>query len=48
MSGEIKPQTVIETLRDALLEREELVGIQIIDVIASAKPTTTQAPSVSS
>lgn len=31
---------VIETLRDALLDRDELVGPEILEVIASAKPTS--------
>ena len=31
-------RNVVEALRDALLERDELVGAEILDVIASAKP----------
>jgi ATP-dependent Zn protease len=35
---------VIETLRDSLLERDELVGNEILDVIASAGPVTSALP----
>jgi ATP-dependent Zn protease len=35
---------VIEALRDALLERDELVGPEIVDVIQAARPER-QAPS---
>jgi ATP-dependent Zn protease len=31
---------VIEALRDALLERDELVGVEILDVIAGAQTPT--------
>ncbi len=33
-------RNVIEALRDSLLERDELVGNEILDVIATAAPTT--------
>jgi ATP-dependent Zn protease len=35
---------VIEALRDALLERDELVGSEILDVIASAAPAINELP----
>ena len=35
---------VIEALRDALLERDELVGGEILDVIASATPAISELP----
>jgi ATP-dependent Zn protease len=37
-------RNVIEALRDALLERDELVGKEILDVIASAKPMASDMP----
>jgi ATP-dependent Zn protease len=37
-------RTVIEALRDSLLERDELVGNEILDVIASAKPRASDMP----
>jgi ATP-dependent Zn protease len=37
---------VIEALRDSLLERDELVGTEILDVIASAAPRTSDLPSM--
>ena len=40
-------RNVIEALRDALLERDELVGTEILDVIASATPVATDMPTVS-
>jgi ATP-dependent Zn protease len=36
---------VIEALRDALLDRDELVGSEILDVITSADPARSDAPS---
>jgi len=36
---------VIEALRDALLEREELVGSEILDVITAAEPASRHLPS---
>jgi hypothetical protein len=35
---------VVETLRDTLLEREELIGSQILEVIASAGALVADAP----
>jgi len=35
---------VVEALRDSLLERDELVGKEILDVIASAEPMTSSLP----
>jgi hypothetical protein len=35
---------VVETLRDTLLEREELIGSQILEVIASARTLVADAP----
>jgi cell division protease FtsH len=35
---------VVEALRDALLERDELVGVEILDVIASAQPVGSDLP----
>jgi hypothetical protein len=35
---------VIEALRDSLLERDELVGSEILDVIASAAPISSDLP----
>jgi len=37
-------RSVIEALRDALLDRDELVGIEILDVIASAAPVASDMP----
>ncbi len=37
-------RNVIEALRDSLLERDELVGKEILDVIASAGPVTSGVP----
>jgi hypothetical protein len=37
-------RNVIEALRDALLDRDELVGIEILDVIASAAPVGSDMP----
>jgi cell division protease FtsH len=39
-------RNVIEALRDSLLERDELVGIEILDVIASAKPVAGALPTL--
>jgi len=38
---------VVEALRDALLDRDELVGEEITQVIATARPVSTQASAVS-
>jgi ATP-dependent Zn protease len=38
---------VIEALRDALLDRDELVGTEILDVIASAEPVAGGRPTLS-
>jgi cell division protease FtsH len=38
-------RNVIEALRDSLLECDELVGHEILDVIASAKPMASDVPS---
>ena len=35
---------VVEALRDALLDRDELVGKEILDVIASAGPVSSDVP----
>ena len=37
-------RNVIEALRDSLLERDELVGNEILDVIASAEPMASDLP----
>ena len=37
---------VVEALRDALLERDELVGAEILDVIAAAGPSALELPAV--
>jgi ATP-dependent Zn protease len=37
-------RNVIEALRDSLLERDELVGTEILDVIASAAPLRSDVP----
>ncbi|HUA96123.1 MAG TPA: hypothetical protein VMB82_11425, partial [Acidimicrobiales bacterium] len=37
---------VVEALRDALLERDELVGAEILDVIAAAGPSELELPVV--
>jgi ATP-dependent Zn protease len=37
-------RNVIEALRDSLLERDELVGSEILDVIASAAPISSDLP----
>jgi len=39
-------RNVIEALRDSLLDRDELVGVEILDVIASAKPMAHDMPTV--
>jgi cell division protease FtsH len=39
-------RNVIEALRDSLLDRDELVGVEILDVIASAKPVADDVPTV--
>ncbi len=39
-------RNVVEALRDALLERDELVGIEILDVIASAEPVASDLPTL--
>ena len=38
---------VVEALRDALLDRDELVGTEILDVIASAEPVAGGRPTLS-
>ena len=37
-------RNVIEALRDSLLECDELVGSEILDVITSAAPKTSDLP----
>jgi cell division protease FtsH len=41
-------RTVVEALRDALLDRDELVGNEILDVIASAGPVSRDLPTLPS